>query len=174
MGRASRTSRSAELRRTTTRRETVTDRQRAEAILALASGNEEVVYDSKIDRVLRTMASNYVVRVRRTPEGRSVYRVTRAGQRWALDQLASSPIHSTRAGNLTRKNGSDPVIEERPDGDWRAVDYPRRVRTPWLASAARTSIIERAAKMAVRRTDPAKLVAHRHTRDADWIVVHSL
>ena len=154
-------------------RTAVTDRQRATALLWLGNGGEEVVPNSEIDRILRSMASNHVVLVRRTREGYPVYRVTPAGQRWAVAQLASSPVHIGRSANLVRK-GDQPLIEERPGGEWRAIDYVRRVRTPWLASSARTTIIERAAKMSVRRTDPKKLIAHRHTRDDDWVVVHSL
>ena len=159
--------------RKSTGRTAVTDRQRANALLWLGNGGEEVVPDSEIDRVLRTMASNHVVLVRRTREGYPVYRVTPAGQRWAVAQLASSPVHMGRSANLVRK-GDQPLIEERPGGEWRAIDYVRRVRTPWLHGGSRTPIIERAAKTAIRRTDPKKLIAHRHTRDDDWIVVHSL
>ena len=151
------------------RRGVVTDRQRANALLLLGSGNEEVVADSGVDRILRTLRPSLVVRVRQTKEGHSVYRATHAGQRWAVDQLATSPLHA----NLIRRRPGD-AIEERPNGEWRVIDYARRVRTPWRASAARTPVIERAAKMAVRRTDPSKLVAHRHTRDGDWVVAHSL
>jgi hypothetical protein len=151
----------------------VTDRQRANALLWLGRGGDEVVPNSEIDRILRTMASNHVVRVRRTREGYPVYRVTPAGQRWAVAQLGSSPVHMGRSAYLVRK-GDPPVIEERTGGEWRAIDYFRRVRTPWLHGGSRTPIIENAAKTAVRRTDPKKLIAHRHTRDDDWIVVHSL
>jgi len=160
--------------RKATRRTAVTDRDRANALLWLGNGGEEVVPNSDVGRVLRTIAPNHVVRVRQTAEGHPVYRVTAAGQRWAVAQLASSPIHSGRSASLVRKDGEQSVIEERPGGDWRVIDYARRVRTPWLASSSRSSIVERAAKMAVRRTDPAKLIAHRHTRDDDWVIVHSL
>ena len=150
------------------RRAAVTDRDRANALLWLAGGSGEVA-DSDIELVLRTMGPNHVVRVGETRSG-PVYRATPAGQRWAVAQLASSPLHM---GNLVRKS-SAAVIEERPGGEWRVIDHMRRVRTPWLASGARTPIIEKAARAAVRRTDPARLVAHRHTRDEDWVVVHSL
>lgn len=153
----------------------VTDRARALVLLRLASGGEETVGNKDIDRILRTLAPNHVVRVRRTPAGYPVYRVTAAGQRWAVAQLASSTEHAGRSANLVRKGPGDTIlIEDRQGGEWRAIDYGRRVRTPWLASGARTPIIERAAKMAVRRTDTDKLIAHRHTRDKDWVVVHSI
>ncbi len=153
----------------------VTDRMRANVLLLLGNGGEEIVPNSDIDRVLRTIPPNHVVRVRETREGYPVYRVTSAGQRWAVAQLASSTAHTGRSANLIRKGPGEPaLIEERPGGEWRAVDYLRHVRTPWLASGARTPIIERAAKMAVRNTDPTKLTPHRHTRDKDWVVVHSL
>jgi hypothetical protein len=155
------------------RRTPVTDRQRANALLRLGNGGEEIVPNSEIDRILRTIASNHVVPVRRTREGYPVYRVTSAGQRWAVDQLASSAVHTGRSANLVRR-GDHILIEERPGGEWRAIDYVRRVRTPWLHGGSRTQIIERAAKAAVLATEPKKLMAPHHTREDDWIVVHSL
>jgi hypothetical protein len=68
------------------------------------------------------------------------------------------------------------VIETRPGlrgTDWRVVDYVRYVRTPWLSADVRTNIAERAAKLAVHKTDPNRLT-QRHTRDDAWVIVHSL
>jgi len=154
----------------------VTDNQRASALLWLSrDGNgEEVVYNADIERVLRTVASKYVVRVRETG-GHPVYRVTNLGQIWAVLQLKSSVAHSGRSSaNFTRPPAE--TIEERHVGrtaEWRVVDSTRRVRTPWLAGDVRTRILEQAARMAVRRTDPAKLTS-RHTRDGGWVLVHAL
>jgi hypothetical protein len=66
-----------------------------------------------------------------------------------------------------------PGINRGPD-DWRVIDNVRKIRTPWMSGNIpnRTDAII-AAKLAVKRTDPAKLT-HRHTRDGEWIIVHSL
>ncbi len=159
----------------------VTDYQRANALLWLAQGNEEVVHSTDVQNVLRTIPPTHAVRVRQTSDGVPVYRVTPAGQKWALAQLASSPAHGGTAANYgpRRKPAAataEPVIETRPGPrgtDWRVVDYVRHVRTPWLGSDVRTNIVERAAKLAVRNTDPNRLT-QRHTRDDDWVIVHSL
>jgi len=66
-----------------------------------------------------------------------------------------------------------PGINRRSD-EWRVVDDVRKIRTPWMSGDIpnRTEAIV-AAKMAVKRTDPSKLT-HRHTRDGEWVIVHSL
>jgi hypothetical protein len=118
--------------------------------------------------------------VRQTSEGVPVYRVTRAGQQWALAQLAT-PGHWLPAGGKAANYSSstkpvgasaEPVIETR-GAEWRVVDYVRHVCTPWMSANMRTSIMERAAKRAVRDTNPNRLT-QRHTRDAGWVIVHSL
>jgi hypothetical protein len=152
-------------------RNAVTDQQRANALLRLGRG-EEIVNSAEVERILRTMGPNHVVRVRQTPAG-PIYRVTPAGQRWAVAQLASSFGHSA---NIVRKPGvprAEPLLIEERGSEWRVVDQARHVRTPWLSGSVRSSVVEKAAKFAVRRTDPAKPTG-RHTRDGDWIVVHSL
>lgn len=158
----------------------VTDYQRANALLWLAQGNEEVVHSTDVQNVLRTIPPTHALRVRQTSEGVPVYRVTPAGQKWALAQLASSPAHGgTSADHGPKRKPTatvDPVIETRGGirgTEWRVVDYVRHVRTPWLGGDVRTNIVERAAKMAVRNTDPNRLT-QRHTRDDDWVIVHSL
>ena len=155
----------------------VTDYQRASALLWLSrDGNsEEVVYNPDLARVLRTIAQKYVVHVRTTANDEPVYRVTGLGQIWAVLQLKSDLASTGRSANMARP-ASEATIEERHvgrSGEWRVVDKARRVRTPWLASDVRTRVLEQAAKMAVRRTDPAKLTS-RHTRDGDWVVVHAI
>ena len=77
----------------------VTDYQRANALLWLAQGNEEVVHSTDVQNVLRTIPPTHAVRVRQTSEGVPVYRVTPAGQKWALAQLASSPAHGGTSAN---------------------------------------------------------------------------
>jgi hypothetical protein len=160
------------------RRDPVTDYQRANALIWLSNEGEAVVHSHDIEQILRTIPPSRVVLVRRTADGTPVYRVTSAGQRWAIAQLASSLAHS---GGVVAKrvpsvpHAPEPMIETRQfgrGGEWRVVDYVRKVRTPWLTAVARTGILEKAAKMAVRRTDPQRLT-HRHTRDDDWVVVHA-
>jgi len=140
----------------------VTDRQRASALLLLGSGREEIVPDSEIDRVLRSMAPSYVVRVRRTPEG-TVYRATAAGQRWAVSQLSSHPAHSGQGANLMRVRAD--LIEEGPGGHWRVIDSVRRVRTLWMHRTLRTPPVEKAARQAVSRARP---------RASGWVVVEAV
>lgn len=159
----------------------MTDRQRANAILRLGRGGEEVVYSSEAETILRTIPAMHAVRVRRTAEGVPVYRATAEGQKWAVAQLAHSPAHGGNFADFTPKKApalavSEPVIETKSGirgQEWRVIDYVRHVRTPWLDGGLRTRILETAAKTAVKRTNRDKLT-DRHTRDEDWVVVHSL
>lgn len=154
-----------------------TDYQRANALLWLAHDGEAVVQSDDIERILRTVPSSRVVLTRHTKDGAPVYRVTAAGQRWALEQLSSSMAHSGRSEPLrTAPKIPEPAIESRRVGratEWRAIDYARRIRTEWLESALRNEILERAAKTAVRRTDPSRLGKY-HSREDGWVVVHAI
>jgi len=161
-----------------TKSSSVTDYQRANAILWLGRGGEEVVYSPEAEHVLRTIPATHAVRVRRTTEGVPVYRATAEGQRWAVAQLAHSPAHGGTFADFKPKAAapSGPVIETKPGTrgtDWRVIDYVRHVRTPWLDGNLRTRVLEIAAKMAVKRTDREKLT-DRHSRDEGWVIVHRL
>lgn len=60
------------------------------------------------------------------------------------------------------------------EGQWRAVDDEKQVRTPWQWSGA-SETVRRGAIFAVNRTDRLKLTSHRHSVDPEgWIIVHSI
>lgn len=64
------------------------------------------------------------------------------------------------------------TLETRPGANGttekRVCDYVRKIRTPWLFYGASDHV----AACAVNRTNLERLTS-RHSKDGDWIIVHS-